>query len=179
VAASRGPGYAPFAMRHKFPTRLFFFAALGLALLTFAASCGDSPGSHDMSGMGHSPGGMTNTAAPAGSIRVDLLNWSVVPAQVSTKAGTVTFFAVHDMGHMHSASEGGVTHDLQVMRKGSDGSFELVGQVQGLTMGEAKALTLDLTAGNYELSCNVVEQVNGKTISHYANGMHTPFTVTA
>ncbi|MBA4181747.1 MAG: hypothetical protein C0506_14250 [Anaerolinea sp.] len=116
---------------------------------------------------------------PAGSIRVGLVNWAVEPAETSAKAGEVTFYAVHEMGHGHMADEGGVTHDLQVMRKTADGSFEMAGQVTGLKMGEAKALTLTMAAGDYELSCNVVEELKGKVIPHYAKGMRTPFKVTA
>ncbi len=101
------------------------------------------------------------------------------PAQSEAKAGRVTFWAVHDMDHAHGGNEGGATHDLQVMRKGTGGNLELVGQVQGLTMGQAKALTLNLTPGDYELSCNVVEQIAGKMVSHYQQGMVTAFKVTA
>lgn len=119
------------------------------------------------------------SSPPEGSIRVDLVNWAVQPAQASTQAGRVTFWAVHDMSHTHDNDEGGVTHDLQVMKKSADGSYDLVGQVQGLKMGEAKALTLNLQPGDYELSCNVVEVINGQTLAHYPKGMHTAFTVTA
>jgi len=159
--------------------------ALVLALAAFAAAaCGgdDGHGSGSMMGgsnggmMGGS-GGMMSGSQPEGSIRVDLVNWAVEPAQSEVKAGSVTFWALHDMGHQHMSDEGGVTHDLQVMKKNADGSLQLVGQVQGLTMGQAKALTLDLTPGDYELSCNVVEQIKGKTISHYQKGMHTAFKV--
>jgi uncharacterized cupredoxin-like copper-binding protein len=161
-----------------------FLAVTGLLLAAVAlfAACGDDDGHNggDMMGSGGmGSGGMMDSAAPAGSIKIDLLNWAVVPAQSSVKAGSVTFWAVHDMGHQHMNSEGGVTHDLQVMKKKGDGSFEMAGQVQGLTMGEAKALTLNLTPGDYELSCNVVEEIGGKTISHYVKGMRAPFTVTA
>lgn len=69
-------------------------------------------------------------------------------------------------------------HDLQVRRKAADGSFELVGEVKGLRMGDSRALTLTLTPGEYELACTVVEVVDGQAIGHYAKGMHTPFTVT-
>lgn len=161
-------------------------AVLALSLV-FVAACGGDDNTGGMGGMiGSSTtpggmmggsGGMMTGAQPAGSIKVDLVNWAVEPAQSEAKAGSVTFWAVHDMGHQHMSDEGGITHDLQVMKKNADGSFQLVGQVQGLTMGQAKALTLDLTPGDYELSCNVVEQINGKTISHYQKGMHTPFKV--
>lgn len=152
-----------------------FLALMSLTfLLAVAVACGDGDDGSAHGGMG-SMSGMND--GPAGSIRVNLLNWAVDPAQSSAKAGKVTFWAVHDMTHMHSSSEGGVTHDLQVMKKNADGTLEMAGQVQGLTMGEAKALTLTLAPGEYELSCNVVEMIDGKPFSHYAQGMHTAFTV--
>lgn len=76
-----------------------------------------------------------------------------------------------------AGDEGGRTHDLQVMKRKADGGLELVGQVQGLAMGQSKDLTLDLQAGDYELLCNLVEEVNGKAIAHYVKGMHVPFKV--
>lgn len=155
---------------------IFTAAALSFAaLVTLTAACGGSD-----SGNGHMGGGMMSAgAAPEGSIRVGLVNWAVEPAQASAKAGEVTFWAVHDMAHTHMTGEGGVTHDLQVMRKKPDGSLEMAGQVTGLRMGEAKALTLNLTPGDYELSCNVVEELKGNVIPHYVKGMKTPFKVTA
>lgn len=150
---------------------VLLIAALAL-MLALTVACGKddrgSGGMGDISGM---------KQAPAGSIRVDLLNWAVEPEQTSAKAGKVTFWAVHDMAHTHGIDEGGVTHDLQVMKKNADGSFDMAGQVQGIQMGQAKALTLNLDPGEYELSCNVVESVSGKALSHYAKGMHTRFTV--
>lgn len=155
------------------------FPLVVLTILALSAACGDDDDAHGMGGMaGSNSGSMMGGSAPAGSIQVDLLNWAVQPAASSANAGEVTFYAVHDMAHAHMTDEGGVTHDLQVMRKKPDGSLEMIGQVQGLKMGEAKALTLNLAAGDYELSCNVVEQINGKVIAHYAKGMHTEFKVT-
>jgi len=153
------------------------FPVVVLAILVTAVACGHDSGMGGMMGNG-GMGRMMSGNQPAGSIRVDLANWRVEPAQSSARAGSVTFWAIHDMGYQHMSGGGGATHDLQVMKKNSDGSFEMAGQVQGLTMGEAKELTLDLTPGDYELSCNVVEQVNGKMISHYKQGMHTTFKVT-
>ncbi len=114
---------------------------------------------------------------PAGSIRVGLVNWAVEPEKTSAPAGEVTFWAVHDMKHAHGDA-GGNIHDLQVMRKTAEGSFELVGEVKDLRMGDAKALTLDLMPGEYELACTVVEVVGEQAIGHYTKGMRTPFTVT-
>lgn len=160
----------------RIPLRaLVVLPAAGLVLLAAAACGGGGDDGHADEAM-HMDGMMQDQ--PAGSIRVDLVNWAVNPAQASAKAGEITFWAVHDAGHSHGANEGGQLHDLQVMRKTADGGLELVGQVQGLKMGEAKALTLTLPAGDYVLACNYVEDVGGTVIGHYPKGMHAPFTVT-
>jgi len=166
-------------------------AALTLATVTFAACTGGSSpastpassgtgGMGGMGGMGGTSGmnGANGTSAPAGNITVSLANWSVKPAVTSTKAGTVTFRALHAMDHSGGTETAGQIHDLDVARKNADGSFTQVGKVADIKMGQSKDLTLNLTAGEYELQCNVVEQVNGKLTSHYALGMHTAFTVT-
>jgi hypothetical protein len=129
-------------------------------------------------GDGHATMNMTTSNGPAGSIKVVLVNWEVQPATTSTEAGTVTFHVVHDMQHAHTTNEGGNVHDMQVARKNADGTFEVVGQVQGLKMGDEKDLTLNLAPGEYELQCNAIEKLNGQVIGHYAKGMHTPFRVT-
>lgn len=149
----------------------FAILTAGVTLSVLAACGGDDMG--NMGNMGDMHGG----SAPEGSIEVRLTNWEVDPSRDSTEAGTTTFWAVHDMEHAHGMAEGGITHDLQVMRKLGDGALELVGQVQNLSMGESGQITLELEAGEYELSCNVVERIGGETISHYARGMHTEFTV--
>lgn len=148
-------------------------SVLATALFALAVACGsDNDDGHDDGALAKAPDG------PEGSIRVGLVNWAVEPAQASARAGTVTFWAVHDAAHTHSNDEGGATHDLQVMRRKADGGLEMAGQVTGLKMGEAKALTLTLVAGDYELSCNVVEELKSGIIPHYVKGMKTPFKVT-
>jgi hypothetical protein len=156
---------------------LVLTAFMGLALVACSDVGDGMMGSNGSRGMGPG-GGMMGGSVPSGAITVQLVDWSVVPSQSSAKAGAVTFHVVHGMmDMMRSGSEGGTTHDLQVMRKNTDGNFELVGQVQGLRVGEAKDLTLDLLPGQYELSCNVTEELDGKVVSHYLKGMHTPFVV--
>lgn len=151
-------------------------AGMLAVVLAISAACGGD--SDSGMGMGGEMTDMMSGRPPEGAIRVSLVNWAVEPTQTSAKAGEVTFWAVHDMQHAHGGDEGGNTHDLQVMRKTTDGSFELVGEVKGLKMGDAKALTLDLAPGEYELACTVVEVVGDQAIGHYAKGMRTPFTVT-
>lgn len=154
--------------------------AFGLTATVLAsASCGGEDGGEDHGAGAHDSAGMNGSAPPEGAIRVSLLNWAVEPEQTSARAGEVTFWAVHDMQHSHGANEGGDVHDLQVLKKTAAGGTELVGQVQGLRMGEAKALTLTLEPGEYELACTVVEVVNDEAVGHYSKGMRTAFTVTA
>ncbi|MCE7926942.1 MAG: hypothetical protein DYG91_00355 [Chloroflexi bacterium CFX7] len=148
-------------------------AALAVVLAVLAVGCGDDHGPMEMNG------GMMSTVPPkAGVIDVHLSNWAVEPAVKTVKAGTVTFRAIHDMGHMHGG-EGGDIHDLAVAKKLDDGSFKVLGQVKDLKMGDSKELTLELTPGEYELQCNAVEDLGGgKVVSHIQKGMRTAFTVT-
>lgn len=157
---------------------LLVFALAVAAVVLFAAACGDDDGGM-MGGMGGGGGmgGMGGANAPAGTIVVRLTNWAIEPAQDSAGAGNVTFRAVHDMMPMHGMGSGGSTHDLAVARKNADGTFEIVGQVKDIRMGRYKDLKLELSPGEYELQCNVVEEVGGRMVSHYVEGMHTPFVV--
>jgi hypothetical protein len=91
----------------------------------------------------------------------------------------VTFTAVHlDEGHSHGGNDAGQVHDLVILRHDSDGSLETVGRSGGIPMGGTSALTVQLEAGQYELICDVVEEVDGKVVSHFNEGMHASFTVT-
>lgn len=158
---------------HRFSLAAAAAAALAGVIALSAAACGGDDGQDHTATMGS-----MMAPAPEGAIVVQLVNWGVEPSKTSAPAGKITFHAVHDMGHMHGMNEGGNIHDLQVSRRNADGTLELVGQVQGLRMGDAKDLTLDLPPGDYELQCNVVEEIGGKMVGHYTKGMHTPFKVT-
>ena len=165
-------------MRRRFGS---LAALIGVSLsLVLLAGCGGDDDGHSMGGMGMDGGTGNNemmNGAPNGAILVRLSNWTIDPSKNSVKAGEVTFRAVHDAHAMHSNGEG-KTHELVVARKNSDGSFEIVGEAEDIGVGERKDLTVQLAKGEYELQCNVVEELSGKAVSHYKNGMHTKFTVT-
>ena len=147
-------------------------ALVGMTLLVATACTGTG-------GMMNGSGGMMGANGPAGSITVQLRDWSVTSSESSTRAGTVTFHAVHPMMDMMSAGQGGKTHALTVARKNDDGTYEVLGSVWDIGLGQSKDLTLDLAPGNYELQCNVVEEIGTTTVSHYKQGMHAAFSVTA
>lgn len=113
-------------------------------------------------------------------VRVELSNWEVSPSKSSIEAGQVTFTVVHvEEDHGHGDGEAGRIHDLAVLRKLPDGTYELVARTPELATGEEATLTVDLEPGEYELVCDVVEEVDGETISHTREGMRATFTVTS
>jgi len=117
-------------------------------------------------------------SSPAGTIRVELSNWKVEPERSEIPAGRVTFEAVHLDDHGHGGGhEAGQTHDLVVSKKLADGSYELVGRTEAIPTGGRAELTLDLEPGEYQLSCDLVDEVDGEAVSHTVQGMVTTVTV--
>jgi uncharacterized cupredoxin-like copper-binding protein len=55
---------------------------------------------------------------------------------------------------------------------------QLLDEIEEVSPGETKELSLDLTKGNYVLICNMVHIEDDGTVEvHYALGMHTAFRV--
>jgi hypothetical protein len=109
---------------------------------------------------------------------VELSNWKVAPAQAELTAGKVTFDAVHlEEGHGeghgggHADGEAGEIHDLVVSKKLADGSYDVVGRTSEIPTGESERLTVELGPGEYRLSCDIVEEIDGEFISHTVEGM--------
>jgi magnesium-transporting ATPase (P-type) len=120
-------------------------------------------------------------AVGAREVRVELSNFNVGLSREDMTAGDVTLLVEHknESGHGHGAGMPGETHDVTVMRKNDDGTSEVVARSAALTSGETQELQVHLAPGSYEFSCSVVEEIRGTTVSHYAEGMHRTFTVTA
>jgi uncharacterized cupredoxin-like copper-binding protein len=118
-------------------------------------------------------------------VDVVLSEFIVDPAEDSVEAGEVTFAL---------DNQGGETHEFVVVEAASaddlpvddDGAFDeeafgednVLGEVEDIEAGDTAELTLDLEAGDYVLLCNIVEEEeDGEVESHFAEGMHTTFTV--
>jgi len=118
-------------------------------------------------------------------VDVVLSEFIVDPAEESVEAGDVTFAL---------DNQGGETHEFVVVEAASaddlpvddDGAFDeeafgednVLGEVEDIEAGDTAELTLDLEAGDYVLLCNIVEEEeDGEVESHFAEGMHTTFTV--
>jgi Cu+-exporting ATPase len=115
----------------------------------------------------------------AREVRVELSNWKVAPSRSSLSAGEVTFTAVHlAEGHSHGGNDPGQVHDLVVLRHNADGTVDAVARTAGIPTGGEATLTVELQPGQYELICDLVEELDGKVVSHFNEGMHASFTVT-
>ena len=87
-------------------------------------------------------------------------------------AGGLKIQAIHVEDHGHGEGDAGLLHELVVARL-TDGGYEVVARTHNLAPGESETLTVDLAPGEYELQCNVVEEVDGEPVSHYVEGMRT------
>jgi uncharacterized cupredoxin-like copper-binding protein len=150
--------------------RISSLAGVAMAvLLLSAAGCGDDDDDGD----------------EGAGVDVVLSEFIVDPAEDSVEAGEVTFAL---------DNQGGETHEFVVVEAASaddlpvddDGAFDeeafgednVLGEVEDIEAGDTGELTLDLEAGDYVLLCNIVEEEeDGEVESHFAEGMHTTFTV--
>jgi hypothetical protein len=90
---------------------------------------------------------------------------------------------------------GGETHELVVVRADSaadlptddDGAVDedavdeadAIGEQEDIAAGDDASLSFDLEVGRYVLFCNIVEEEDGETVSHFAEGMHAVLTVSS
>ena len=122
----------------------------------------------------------TGTTATS-AVEVTLEDFAVRLAQGSVPAGEVTFRATN---------AGPSGHELMVIKTDLDpaalpttstrmldprgAGVELVGETEGLPVGESGELTVTLASGKYILLCNIYDDAG----AHFGQGMLTAFTVT-
>lgn len=114
-----------------------------------------------------------------------LSEWIVEPDPDSVDAGEV---------ELTGDNQGGELHELVVVRADSaedlptdeDGTVledelpegSLIGEIEDIESGDQASATFDLETGNYVLFCNITEvEDDGEVESHFAEGMHSEFTV--
>ena len=134
-------------------------------------------------------GGLLSLVACGGgaetTVAVTLQEYAILPAQDSAPAGTITFEAENTGPDR--------PHELVVIRTdlapdalptADDGSvdetgegIEVIGEIEEFAPGATETRAFDLEAGSYVFVCNVVEEVGGDTLAHYALGMRAGFTV--
>jgi hypothetical protein len=126
-------------------------------------------------------GGGTET-----TVAVTVQEFSVLPAQDSAPAGSITF-DVENTGPEDTHEFVVIKTDLapDALPTAEDGSVEetgegideVIGEIEDIAVGSTETLKTDLEAGSYVLVCNIVEEEGGDTLVHYALGMRTGFTV--
>jgi uncharacterized cupredoxin-like copper-binding protein len=119
------------------------------------------------------------------TVAVTLQEFSVLPAQDSAPAGSITF-EVENTGPEDTHEFVVIKTDLapDALPTAEDGSvdetgegMEVIGEIEDLATGSTETLIVDLDAGSYVLICNIVEEEGGDTLVHYQLGMRTGFTV--
>jgi uncharacterized cupredoxin-like copper-binding protein len=150
--------------------RISSLAGVAMAvLLLSAAGCGDDDDDGD----------------EGAGVDVVLSEFIVDPAQDTAAAGEVTFALDNQGGETHEfvVVEAASADDLPVdddsaFDEEAFGEDNVLGEVEEIEAGDTAELTLDLEAGDYLLLCNIVEEEeDGEVESHFAEGMHTTFTV--
>ena len=128
-------------------------------------------------------GATKSGATKASQVKVALSEFKVAPTPTSAPAGKVDFVVTN---------KGSMTHEFVVVHStdgtlplGSDGAVDeakipeagKLGELEDLEKGDKATLDTTLTPGTYVLFCNITTKSGGVTDSHYADGMHTTFTV--
>ncbi len=113
------------------------------------------------------PGGVSGPADD--TVQVDLHEYVVTPDKASVKAGAIKFVA---------ENTGAEVHELAVLKKNADGSFDNQGEIEDIDAGKGGEVILELEPGDYELACVIVPGEAGSEVDHYQQGMLVTFTVT-
>jgi iron uptake system component EfeO len=124
------------------------------------------------------------TAGASTTVTVSLHEYAIEATPLSAPAGNVQFKVTN---------RGGLAHEFVVVRLNGaalvtapDGSAvedeipeaDAFGELEDLERGDTASLRAkNLRPGTYRLFCNIVDQADGTTLSHYAKGMTTEFTV--
>jgi hypothetical protein len=116
-------------------------------------------------------------------VGVVLDEWTIKADTDTVAAGNVTFEAVNEGEDDHELVlvKGAKPGDLTITEDGLDEEAlpegaEVLGEIEGFPAGDTCAGVFELTAGDYALVCNIVEESEHE--AHAMEGMVTAFTVT-
>ena len=159
-----------FLNRNRITLRPAFRVAAAVAILAAMAisvACGDSETSE----------------TSESSVDIALQEWGISPAAIEVPAGKITFNVTNDGPDD--------PHEFVIIRIGDtaiadipvvDGmvpedEVDFVAEVEEIDVGESGTLEIELTVGRYLLLCNIVEEEDDGTESHYELGMRALLTV--
>ena len=111
-----------------------------------------------------------------GGVAVTLADFTIAADPDSASAGEVTFDVTNDAEQTHEfvVFQTDLAPDQLPTDEGGDvdeagEGVELVDEIEDIEGGSTQSLTVNLDTGSYVLICNLP--------GHYAQGMHTGFTV--
>jgi hypothetical protein len=117
-------------------------------------------------------------------VNVALTEWSVTTDQAAVPAGKIHFAIensgaeVHELVVVRAAAVAELPlDDAGVLDEAAFAEGDFVGEVEGFPAGQTCDGTFELTAGAYVLLCAIVEDHDGETENHLAEGMAVEFTV--
>jgi uncharacterized cupredoxin-like copper-binding protein len=121
-------------------------------------------------------------ADAAAEVHVVLDEWTIKADTTTVAAGNVLFEATNEGEDDHELVlvKGAKPAELTITEEGLDEDAlpegaEVLGEIEGFPSGETCAGTFELTAGDYALVCNIVEESEHE--AHADEGMVTAFTV--
>jgi uncharacterized cupredoxin-like copper-binding protein len=116
-------------------------------------------------------------SSDSGGIGVTESDFKVEPGESSAPAGELTFDITNDAEQTHEFVIFKTDLAPDALPTNADGDVDEEGEgvthideLEDITGGSTKSLTVTLDAGNYVFVCNLP--------GHYRQGMHTSFTVT-
>lgn len=172
--------------RKRFPAVLLLVALL-------ASACAKDDGAATRSVCGGAAG---SAAGAASGVASGVASAGGEPLVVTTKEWTIQAPATAPAGKtlLTVQNEGTKTHEVVVIKgvkpadlpTNADGELDesalpdgaVLGEVDGVTAGSTCDGTIELTAGDYSLVCNLVDDEAGTKVSHLAMGMVTELKVT-
>lgn len=166
---------------------LVFLVLLGGALLaSLGVACGGSgtkvePEPDPEPGANAEPGVVLTPPPGATQVNVKLSEFTLTPDVATAPAGQVYFLATNTGGEAHEMVI--IKSDLAPAALPNDDGrvpedeVDMIGEIEPFAPGSDASVAFDLERGSYVLICNIVEEEDGGTESHYLKGMHAAFTV--
>jgi hypothetical protein len=151
--------------RKEIAVRLLFLLGVSIGAMALAA-CGDS--------------------GEGGAVSVTLKEWEVIVDKESVPEGPIDFTIKNDGEETHEFVIIKTDIDPGELPTADDGSvdedapdIDVKQEVEDIENGDKTGRTYDLESGSYALICNIVDEEDGQTESHYAQGMYAGLTVEA
>lgn len=99
-----------------------------------------------------------DTAQSGGAVSVALVEWKLLPEEVTVRAGRVTFVVRNNgkMDHEFLVLRSDRHHHSLKVKKGQAVETGLLGEIPLIAKGTTKRITLNVPRGRYVMLCNLI-----------------------